>query len=105
MKQLSMILLFAPLFIAGVVNAAQPTPSELEISSLKMKLSNDGTGIIKNVRCGGCDYNFGKITENTKAYVNGVNVSLFRARERAEKPVFIQFVRSTGEIVAIRWSE
>ena len=105
MKQLNMILLLVPLFIAGVVNAGQPTLSELELSSLTMKLSNDGTGIIKKVTCGGCDYNFVKITKNTKAYVNGVNVDLFRARERAGMPVFIQFVRSTGEVMAIHWSE
>ena len=107
MKQLNIIFLLIPLFFAGVVNAGQskPTLAELELPSLAIKLSNDGTGIIKKVTCGGCDYNFGKITRNTKAYVNGVNVDLLRARERAGKPVFIQFVRSTGEIMFIRWSE
>ena len=105
MKQLNTILLLIPLFIAGVVNAALPTYAELELPSLKIKLSNDGTGIITNVTCGGCDYKFGKITEKTRAYVNGANVDLLRARERAGKPAFIQFVRNTGEIVAIRWSE
>lgn len=105
MKQLNIILLLIPLLAAGVVNAAKLTHAELELSSLAIKLSNDGTGIIKNVTCGGCDYSFGRITKKTRVYANGVNVDLMRAREMAGKPVFIQFVRSSGEIMTIHWSE
>ncbi len=104
MKQLSIILFSLTLFVTGIASAKQTTYAELEVP-LQIKLSNDGTGIIKNVTCGGCDYKIGKITKNTKAYVNGVDVDLFRARDRAGKMVLIQFVRSTGEVMAIRWSE
>lgn len=105
MKQLNKILGLMLICIAGVASAEQPTYAELELLAAKIKLSNDGTGIIKNVTCGGCDFKFVKITKNTKAYVNGVNVDLFRARERIGKTAFIQFIRSTGEVMAIRWSE
>jgi hypothetical protein len=105
MKQFNTYLLLMLLLVAGAASAEQQPYAEFEVPSLKMKLSDDGTGIIKKVTCGGCDYSFAKITKNTQAYVNGVNVDLFRARERAGKPVFIQFVRSTGEVMAIRWSE
>lgn len=106
MKQLNMILLLLSLSVAGIASAAQAnTDAELEVLSLKMKLSNDGTGIIKNVGCGGCTFKFAKITKNTKAYVNGVRVDLLRVRERVGNTVFIEFVRKTGEVMAIRWSE
>ena len=97
----------AMLLNSSVVNAKNPSHgySEFEVPRLSMKLSNDGTGIIKDVSCGGCNYKFVKITRNTNVYVNNVKVNLFRARERAGKPVFIQFVRSSGEVMAIRWME
>jgi len=105
MKQFNLILLLVSLFMAGVVNAEQVTLSELEIPQLKMKLSNDGTGIIRQVSCGDCNYKFGKITKNTQAYVNGTRVDLFLVRKRAGLPIFIKYVRSTGEVMEIHWSE
>jgi len=105
MKQFNAIILLVSLFTAGVVNAEQPALSGLEVPWLKMKLSNDGTGIIYGVSCGDCDYKLGKITKNTQAYVNGVEVDLFRVRERVGLPIFVEYVRSTGEVMIIRWSE
>ena len=92
---------------AGVSDAAAKnqtsgvTWAELEIPKLSIKLSNDGTGIISKVSCGGCGYKFAKITKNTNAYVNGVMVDLFRARERAGRQARIyticsQYLRSHG---------
>jgi len=101
MKQFNAILLLVSLFTAGVVNAAQPPLSGLEVPELKLKLSNDGTGIIYGVTCGDCDYKFGKITKNTRVYSNGVEVDLFRVRERVGLSVFVKYVRSTGEIMKI----
>ncbi len=106
MKQLNIILLLLSLSVTSVTSAAQPkADAELEVLSLKMILSNDGTGIIKNVSCGGCTFKFAKITKNTKAFVNGARVDLLRVRERAGNTIFIEFVRKTGEVLAMRWSE
>jgi len=102
MKQfISSVFILLFLSVAGFAQAAKSTPAELELYSLKIKLSNDRTGIIKNVSCGGCDYKIGKITKKTQVYINGTEVDLLRAREGAGKQAFIQFIRKTGEIVAI----
>ena len=76
-----------------------------EIGELKIKQSNDGSGIIKEVTCGDCDYQFVKITADTKVVVNGVQVNLLRARERAGQDAFIQFDKETAEVKFIRWAE
>lgn len=105
MKQFNVVFLLVLLFATGVVNAEQPALSGLEVPELKMKLSNDGTGIIYGVTCGDCDYKFGKITKNTQAYINGIEVNLFRVRERVGLSVVVRYVRSTGEIMKIGWSQ
>jgi hypothetical protein len=74
-----------------------------EIGELKIRQSNDGTGIIKDVTCRGCDYQFVKITADTEVFVNGEKVGLLRARERAGQDVFIEFDRETAEVKYIRW--
>lgn len=124
MKLFNQILFLILFFMAGIVSAYAGSSSlvekvggsayttkvpliyaEIELYPLRIKLSDDGTGIIKNMSCAGCGYKFGKITKNTRAYVNNINVDLFRARKRAGTLVLVQFVRSTGEVMAIRWSE
>jgi hypothetical protein len=76
-----------------------------ELPMLKMKLSNDGTGIIKGISCEGCDYNFVKITLNTMVHINGVKVDIQRAKERLGRNVYVKFNPETGEVLDIRWSE
>ena len=76
-----------------------------EIGELSIKQSNDGTGIIKEVSCGDCDYQFVKITAKTRVFVNGKETRLLRARERAGKPVFIEFDKQTAEVKNIYWTE
>lgn len=106
MKSLNSILFLILFFFAGTAAAVgQRDYAEIEMYPLRIKLSNDGTGIIKNMTCGGCNYKFGTITENTQVYVNNVKVDIFRARERAGTLVLLHFVRSTGEVMEIRWSE
>jgi hypothetical protein len=68
-------------------------------------LSKDGTGIIKDVGCKGCDFNFVKITRNSKATVNGVEVNILEARSRARKGAMVSFNPNTREVQYIRWSE
>jgi len=76
-----------------------------EIGELKIKQTNDGSGIIKEVSCGDCEYQFVKITADTEVFVNGVKVNLLRARERAGQQAFIEFDKETAEVKYIHWSE
>ena len=74
-----------------------------ETDSLSIKLSNDGSGIVKDIYCEGCDFTTVKITKNSKASINGVDVSIMQARERAGKPVMVSFNPETREVQYIRW--
>ena len=76
-----------------------------EIGELKIKQSNDGSGIIKEVSCPDCDYQFVKITADTRVFVNGEKVNLLRARERAGQAAYIEFDKETAEVKHIYWSE
>lgn len=73
--------------------------------ALSIKLANDRTGIIKNVRCIGCDYTTAKITLKTKAYKNGKEVDLLEAKMRAGKQALVTFNPKTREVQAIRWND
>ena len=73
--------------------------------ALSIKLSNDRTGIIKNVMCTGCDFKTVRITSKTKAYRNGVEVDLLEAKGQAGKPTLVSFNPDTREVQAIRWNE
>lgn len=73
--------------------------------ALKIKLSNDGTGIIQNVACTGCSFKIVNITRNSKAYKNGVEVNILEARKRSGKPTLVSFNPETREVQAIRWSD
>ena len=73
--------------------------------ALSIKLSNDRTGIIKNVMCTGCKFKNVNITSKTKAYRNGVEVDLLEARMQAGKPALVSFNPETREVQTIRWSE
>jgi len=57
------------------------------------------------VSCRACDYQFVKITADTKVIVNGVEVNLLRARERAGQSAYIEFDKETAEVKHIYWSE
>ncbi|MCK5002399.1 MAG: hypothetical protein KAS57_05215 [Gammaproteobacteria bacterium] len=74
-------------------------------SALSIKLSNDRTGIIKNVVCTGCKFTNVNITPKTKAYRNGVEVDLLEAKRQAGKPALVSFNPETREVQAIRWND
>ena len=61
--------------------------------------------MIKEIYCGECDYRIVKITPDTKAIVNGKEVDLLRARERAGMEAYIEFDKETAEVKHIYWSE
>lgn len=90
---------------ADEMNAQKKWYHPFEIGQLKIKQTSDGTGIIKDVSCADCDYNFVKITPDTKVIVNSVEVELLRARERAGKDAYITFDKETAEVKYIYWSE
>ena len=73
--------------------------------ALSIKLSNDRTGIIKNVMCIGCEFTYVNITSKTKAYRNGVEVDLLDAKMQAGKPALVSFNPETREVQAIRWND
>ena len=94
-----------PLSRGGSTSEEKKWYHPFEIGELKIKQTNDGSGIIKEVSCGDCDYQFVKITADTEVFVNGVKVNLLRARERAGQQAFIEFDKETAEVKYIHWSE
>lgn len=88
----------------NAVAAKEPAPPSMivEIPWLKIKLSRDGTGIVK-YRCPGCDFKYLKITRNSKAERNDVEVSIQQAKSRAGKPVGLLFNPVTHEVQNIFW--
>lgn len=91
------------LLFAGVAGAEKQPFIAFEAASLKIKLSNDGTGIVKDVGCVGCDFNIVNITKNSKASANGMSVNILMARTRANKPAMVSFDPNTREVQFIRW--
>lgn len=77
----------------------------VEEFNLQIKLSNDGTGIVKGIKCYGCDFNFVRITPLSKATANGVEVNILEARKRAGKTAMVSFNPVTQEVQYIRWYE
>ncbi len=96
-----LVLLF--LLLSFNVAAEQAPPSRIvELPSLSMKLSNDGTGIVK-LTCSTCDFKFLKITRDSKAMRNGAEVSIQEARQRAGKRVALSYNPQTHEVQFIHW--
>ncbi len=74
-----------------------------ETDTSNVRLSADGTGIVKDVYCEGCDFNMVKITKNSKASINGVDVGILEARSQAGEFVMVSFNPETQEVQYIRW--
>ena len=74
-----------------------------ETSKLKMKLSNDGTGVVQGIQCSGCDYSIVKITKDSRFTARGVDVDITEAQKRSGKSAMISFTPSTREVQFIRW--
>jgi hypothetical protein len=75
----------------------------VETGSNNIKLAKDGTGIVKNIECKGCDFNFVKITPSSKASIQGVEVSILEVRKLKGKIVMVSFNPVTQEVQYIRW--
>ena len=74
----------------------------VELFKLNIKLSNDGSGIVKNIRCEGCDFNFVRITPKSKATQDNVEVDIQQAKKRAGKTAMVSFDPQTQEVQFIR---
>lgn len=81
---------------------AEETLGEAEIPGSLVRISKDGTGIIKFSQCDGCKIILVKITPATRAYLNGVEMSVLQAWKRS-KPGFIgfQFTLDSKEVRTI----
>ena len=81
---------------------AEEILGEAEIPGSLLRISEDGTGIIKFRQCDKCKNILVKITPATRAYLNGVEMSVLQARERS-KPGFIgfQFTLDSKEVRTI----
>ena len=94
------------LLLALNANADNKTPvTELmEIDGRDIVLSNDGTGIVKNIECKSCSSNVLMITKNTKAFENKQPVDLVSSRNRFRNKVFmLRYDIKTREVLVIRW--
>ena len=75
----------------------------VEIGSNKIMLAEDGTGIVKGIKCKGCDFNFVKITAASKATIQGAEVSILEVKKLNGKTVMVSFTPKTQEVQYIRW--
>ena len=103
-RMLLLPLIAMSVLFSGVNAMAETSPYNThETFALKIKLANDGTGIVQGIQCQRCGYNFVKITANTKVTARGVEVDILEAKKRAGKSAMVSYTPSTQEIQFIRW--
>ena len=105
MNKLIVALMTMWMMFANVALAEEHSTFAFEVGSLSIKLSKDRTGIVQKFVCAKCDFNIVNITAETKAYANGVEVDLLRARSRAGKMATVIFYPDTREVQKITWVE
>ena len=94
---------FVLLMLALNVHAEDGLFRVVETISSEIVLSNDGTGIVKNIYCTGCDFNMVKITENSKATRRGIAVDIVEVKKLTRALVMVSFNPKTREVQYIRW--
>ncbi len=105
MKMLINLIIVSMMLLSQSAMAEEHPYVPFEANPLSIKLSNDGTGIVKNIHCWKCDYKIVNITAKTRAYENGVQVPIQQARKRNGKSALVAFNPDTREVQTIRWSE
>ena len=75
----------------------------IETDSRNVRLSDDGTGIVKNVFCAGCEFKIVKVIPSSKATYQGVEVDIREVRNLKDKAVMVSFNPETQEVQFIRW--
>lgn len=75
---------------------------EAEIPSSLIRMSKDGTGIIKLSKCGDCKEVLVKVTAATKFYLNGNEISASQMRKLPKRGfVGIQYTLDSKEVRTI----
>ena len=75
----------------------------IETDSRNVRLSDDGTGIVKNIFCNGCDFKIVKVTPASRATFQGAEVDIREVRGLKDKAVMVSFNPETQEVQFIRW--
>ena len=75
----------------------------IETEPQHIRLADDGTGIVKNVFCAGCDFKVVKVTPASKATEQGVEVNILDVRRLKDRVVMVSFNPETQEVQYIRW--
>lgn len=99
-NQLLILLLFA---YGANAYAEKPKHRVNEVDVKSIKLSDDRTGVVKDIACFGCDFNMVKITKDTRAAVKGVPVDILEVKKLSDKVVMVAFDPKTREVLYLRW--
>ncbi len=99
------------MFAANVYAEEEPRAEDevanyeiLEMFGNNIKVSSDGTGIVKNVECKVCTSKILKITKDTKTYVDGKAADLVKIKKsRGNAVAMIRFDVASNEVILIRW--
>jgi len=85
-----------------IVNAS--ATEGLELLSSQVRIAQDGTGVITNVKCKLCKSSVLKITNRTTAYVKGKKTDITKiGRQPEHKIVYVRFDIETSEVIFIKW--
>jgi len=79
------------------------THNAIRSVSLRISMEDDLNGIIESKNCSFCKTIKIKITPNTKAYANNVNVPLRQAENRMGRFATIVYELKTKKVSTIRW--
>ena len=97
------------LLIAALLMSVQSAWAEekpfivIETESHNVRISDDGTGIVKNIECAVCDFKLVNVTANTRATRQGNEVSILDVKGLRETIVMVSFNPQTREVQYIRW--
>ena len=101
LKNYLLFLLF--LLMTTGVSAEEAPFVVIETEPNNIRLADDGTGIVKNIFCTGCDFKIVKVTPASKATNQGVEVNMLEVRGLKDVVVMVSFNPETQEVQYIRW--
>ena len=103
-SKLTNYLLFLFVLLMSVGVSAEEKPFVvIETEPQNIRLADDGTGIVKNIFCTGCDFKVVKVTPASKATRQGVEVNIVEVRGLKDIVVMVSFNPETQEVQYIRW--
>ena len=103
-SKLTNYLLFLFVLLMSVGVSAEERPFVvIETEPQNIRLADDGTGIVKNIFCAGCDFKIVKVTPASRATRQGVEVNILEVRGLKDIVVMVSFNPETQEVQYIRW--